>query len=164
MSRKIPFVGVIFWAQVTLETGMINTTPLHVIKIGATMNEFLATGFAFSITSLRGRNVRKLMFIKMSNRRELLGTFCAWKHSLDSMFAVVYLKPRCFGKVLVAWFAVVFLLPYMFRPDVILQGLCPRQSFVTNVACAVIFGNIFKNRSRFAQLRNFTRVYSVHGQ
>ena len=164
MSSKIPFVSVIFWAQVTLEMGMVNTTPLHVIKIGPMMNEFLATGFAFGITSLRGRNVRTLMFIKMSNWRELLGTFCTWKHSPDSMFVVMYLETGCFGKVLVAWFAVVFLLPYMFRPDMILQGLRPRQSFVTNVACVVIFGNIFKNRSHFAQLRNFTRIYSVHGQ
>ena len=80
------------------------------------------------------------------------------------MFAVMYLETGCFGKVLVAWFAEVFLLPNMFRPDMILQGLHPRQSFVTNVACAVVFGNIFKNRSRFAQLRNFTRVYLMHGQ
>ena len=164
MSSKIPFVGVIFRAQVTLETGTVNTTPLHVIEIGPTMNEFLATGFAFGITSLRGRNMRTLMFIKTSNWWELLGTFCTWKHSPDSMFAVVYLEAGCFGKVLVAWFAVVFLLPYMFHPDRILQGLRPHQSFVTNVACAVILGNIFKNRSRFAQLRNFTCVYSVHGQ
>ena len=67
MSSKIPFVGVIFWAQVTLETGMDNTTPLHVIEIGPTMNVFLATGFTFGITSLRGRNMRTLMFIKMSD-------------------------------------------------------------------------------------------------
>ena len=89
------------------------------------MNEFFATGFALGITLLRGRNVRMLMFIKMSNRRELLGTFCTWKHSPNSMFAVMYLKTGCFSKVLIAWFAVVFLLPYMFCPDVILQGLYP---------------------------------------
>ena len=67
MSSKIPFVRVIFRAQVTLETGTVKTTPLDVIKIGPMMNEFLATGFAFGITSLRGRNVRTLMFIKTSN-------------------------------------------------------------------------------------------------
>ena len=70
------------------------------------------------------------------------------------MFVVVYLETGCFRKVLVTWFAVVLLLPYMFRPDMILQGLSPRQSFVTNVACAVVFGNILKNRSRFAQPQN----------
>ena len=67
MTSKIPFVSVIFRAQVTLETGMVNTTPLHVIKIGPMMNESLATRFAFGITSLRGRNVRMLMFIKTSD-------------------------------------------------------------------------------------------------
>ena len=67
MSSKIPFVCIIFWAQVTLETGMNNTTPLHVIEIGLLMHEFLATGFTFGIPSLRGRNMRTLMFIKMSD-------------------------------------------------------------------------------------------------
>ena len=105
------------------------------------------------------------MFIKTSN-----STGTAWNIlymetcSPDSMFVVMYLETGCFGKVLVAWFAVVFLLPYMFRPDMILQGLRPRQSFVTNVACAVIFGNIFQNRSRFAQLCNFTCVNPIHSQ
>ena len=74
------------------------------------------------------------------------------------MFAVVYLETGCLGKVLIAGFAVVFLLPYMFRPDMILQGLSPHQSFVKNVACTVIFGDILKNSSRFAQPRNFTRM------
>ena len=74
------------------------------------------------------------------------------------------LRPDASAKVLVAWFTVVFLLPYMFHPDMILQGLCPHQSFVTNVACAVVFGNIFKNRSRFVQLCNFARVNPVHSQ
>ena len=126
MSSEIPFVGIIFRAHMTLETGMANTAPLDVIKIWSKMNEFLATGFALGITSLWGRDVRTLMFIKTSNRQELLGTFCTWKHSPNSMFAIMYLKTGCFGKVLIAWFAVVFLLPYMFCPDVILQGLCPR--------------------------------------
>ena len=164
MSSKIPFVSVIFRAQVTLETGTVNTTPLRVIKIGTTMNEFLATRFAFGITSLQGRNVRTLMFVKTSNRRELLRTFCTRKHSPDSMFAVMYLETGCFSKILVAQFAVVFLLSYMLRPDVVPQGLHPRQYFVTNVTSAVVFANIFKNGSRFAQLRNLTRIYSVHGQ
>ena len=80
------------------------------------------------------------------------------------MFAVMYLETGCFSKILVARFAVVFLLSYMLRPDVVPQGLRPRQYFVTNVTSAVVFANIFKNGSRFAQLRNLTRVYSVHGQ
>ena len=80
------------------------------------------------------------------------------------MFAVVYLETGSFGEVLVAWLTVVFLLSYMLRPDVVLQGLCPRQYFMTNVTSAVVFGNIFKNCSRFTQLRNLTCVYSVHGQ
>ena len=69
------------------------------------------------------------------------------------MFAVMYLETGCFGKVLVAWFAVVFLLPYMFRPDMILQGLRPRQSFVTNVACAVVFG---RGRGGFPKIFPFS--------
>ena len=78
------------------------------------------------------------------------------------MFAVMYLETGCFGKILVARFAVMFLLSYMLRRDVVPQGLRPRQYFVTNVTSAVVFANIFKNGSRFAQLRNLTRVYSVH--
>ena len=102
MSSEIPFVGIIFRAHVTLEPGTVDTAPLDVIKIGSTMSEFFATGFALGITLLLGRNVRMFMFIKTSNQRELLGTFCTWKHSPDSMFAVMYLKTRCFSKVLVA--------------------------------------------------------------
>ena len=43
MSSEIPFVGIIFRVHVTLETGMVDTAPLDVIKIGSTMSEFFAT-------------------------------------------------------------------------------------------------------------------------
>ena len=162
MSSEIPLVSVIFRTHVTLETGTVNTAPLDVIKIWSTMNEFFATGFALGITSLRGRNVRALMLIQTSNGWELLGTFCTWKHHPDSMCAVMYLQTRGLSEVFITWFAVVLLLPHVFRPDVILQGLCPHLSFVTNVTCAVVFGHVFKNCGRFTQLCNFACVYSMH--
>ena len=63
------------------------------------------------------------------------------------MLPIMYLQAGRLGEIPVTWFAVVLRLPHMLSPNMTLQGLDPRQDFVTNVASAIIFGDALKNSS-----------------